>query len=100
MIPLLALPLPLLIAVISGCRAGLRDPQGAGEFWREGAVALAWASVSIFLWHCLWITSILPAPWQDTLVSGAIWTVKTSAVWAPLLVIFYVLYAIKAQRAL
>ena len=100
MIPLLALPLPLLIAVFSGCRAGLRDPQGAGEFWREGAVALAWASVSIFLWHCLWITSILPATWQDTLVSGAIWTVKTSAVWAPLLVIFYVLYAIKAQRAL
>jgi len=98
MIPLLAFPLPLLIALILGRRAGMRDPRGVAEFWREGAVALAWASVTIFLWHCLWITSLLPAPWQDTLVSGAMWSLGTGAVWGPFLMTCYVICALKARR--
>lgn len=98
MISLLAFPLPLLIALALGRRAGLRDPQGVKEFWREAFIFLTWASVLIFLWHCLWITSLLEAPWQGTIMSGAVWTLGTGAIWLPVLMISYVFYALQARR--
>jgi len=55
--------------------------------------------VVVFLWHCLWITSTIPAPWQDTALSGVIWTVGTGAVWVPALMICYVITALKIRRA-
>jgi hypothetical protein len=36
--------------------------KGFREFWKQAAVALAWAFVVVFLWHCLWITSTYPSP--------------------------------------
>jgi hypothetical protein len=99
MIFLLSLSFPVLAALFLGRRAGRRDPQGIGEFWQEAAVALAWAVLVVFLWHCLWITSTIPAPWQDTALSGVIWTVGTGAVWVPALMICYVSTALKIRRA-
>ena len=58
MVFLFALPFPVLVALYLGLRAGRRDPQGFREFWREVAVAVAWALSVVFLWHCLWITSL------------------------------------------
>lgn len=98
MIFLFALPFPVLVALYLGWRAGRRDPQGFREFWTHAAAALAWGFAVVFLWHCLWITSLIPAPWQETALSGAIWTVGTGAVWVPILMIFYVITALKIQR--
>ena len=99
MIFLLSLSFPVLAALFLGRRAGRRDPQGIGEFWQEAAVALAWAFVVVFLWHCLWITSLIPAPWQATTLAGVIWTVATGAVWLPALMICYVITALRIRRA-
>ena len=98
MIFLLSLSFPVLAALFLGRRAGRRDPQGIGGFWQEAAVALAWAVVVVFLWHCLWITSLVPARWQETALSGAIWTAATGAVWLPVLVICYVITALKIRH--
>ena len=98
MVFLFALPFPVLVALYLGFRAGRRDPQGFREFWQEMAVAAAWAFSVVFLWHCLWITSLVPAPWQETAVSGAIWTAATGAVWLPVLVICYVITALKIRH--
>ena len=98
MIFLFALPFPVLVALYLGWRAGRRDPQGFREFWTHAAAALAWVFAVVFLWHCLWITSLIPAPWQETALSGAIWTLGTGAVWVPILMIFYVITALKIQR--
>ncbi|MDC1521192.1 hypothetical protein N8446_02645 [Planktomarina temperata] len=99
MIFLLSLSFPVLAALFLGRRAGRRDPQGIGEFWQEAAVALAWAFVVVFLWHCLGITSLIPAPWQATTFAGVIWTVATGAVWLPALMICYVITALRIRRA-
>ena len=98
MIFLFALPFPVLVALYLGWRAGRRDPQGFREFWTHAAAALAWGFAVVFLWHCLWITSLIPASWQETALSGAIWTLGTGAVWVPILMIFYVITALKIQR--
>ncbi|MBL6850129.1 MAG: hypothetical protein ISQ81_08115, partial [Planktomarina temperata] len=44
-------------------------------------------------------TSTIPAPWQDTALSGVIWTVGTGAVWVPALMICYISTALKIRRA-
>lgn len=99
MIPFLAFSVPLITALTLGLRAGKRDPQSIRDFWVLAAWAVAWAVGIIFLWHCLWITSALPAPWFDTVKSGFYWTLGTGAIWLPVLMITFVLRAMKARRS-
>ena len=99
MLELLGFPVPFFVATFLGMRAGARDPQSGPEFCNETVIALAWAVALIFLWHCLWITSLMPGPWQSTITSGALWTLGTGVIWLPTLMITYVVRALYARRS-
>lgn len=94
----LAFPVPLLIAVFHGYRGGRSDPQTIREFAIRAGFEVAWSTVLIFLYHALWIATIVPAHWHDTARSALSWTLGTGAIWLPLLMITFVLRAMKARR--
>ena len=98
MLELLGFPVPFFVATFLGMRAGARNPQSVAEFCNETVIALAWAVASIFLWHCLWITSLMPGPWQSTITSGGLWTLGTGVIWLPTLMITNVVRALYARR--
>ncbi len=94
----LAFPLPLILAVILGIRAGRSDPQTPRAFWVAAGWAVAWQTAIVFLWHALWTTSLLPAGWADIFRSAVSWTAGTALLWLPVLMIALVLRAMKARR--
>ncbi len=94
----LAFPVPLAVAVVLGLRAGRAHLATPKAFGVAAAWAVAWAVAWVFLWHALWLTSVLPAPWSDTVQSAFSWTVGTGALWLPVLVITLVLRALKTRR--
>ncbi|MEO0358851.1 MAG: hypothetical protein AAF386_11275 [Pseudomonadota bacterium] len=94
----LSFPVPILVAILFGWRAGSTNPQSPEEFLRAGAFYLAWLLSLVFLWHALWLTSLVPAQWQDTLRAGTSWTLGTGAIWLPIFVIVYVMRAMRERR--
>jgi len=94
----LAFPVPIVLAVLLGLWAGRSDPQTPRDFWIAAAWAVAWQVAAVFLWHALWVTSLLPASWLDTFISAGSWTLGTGLIWLPLLMITIVLRAMKARR--
>lgn len=99
LIILLSFPIPIFIAVLLGWRAGRTDPQSAGEFVRAGLFYCTWALMLIFMWHGLWIVTLVPAHWQDTARSATNWTIGTGAIWLPVYGITYVWKALRTRKA-
>ncbi|MEM6306501.1 MAG: hypothetical protein AAF701_00780 [Pseudomonadota bacterium] len=98
MLFLLAFPIPLILAILLGLRAGRTDPQTPRDFAITGGYYLLWAIALVFTWHALWITSLIPAPWTDTVRSAGQWVLGTATIWGPVYGITYVTRALKARR--
>lgn len=89
----------LIVALLLGWRGGKSDPQTPKDFLRSAAYYVAWCIMLVFVWHALWITSLVPSVWQDTVRSAFNATVFSAVIWVPALMITYVLSALRARRS-
>jgi len=99
MIFLLTLLPPLACAIILGWRAGRVVPETRQAFAREVGFALLWSVAFTFLWQALWVSAAIPAPWFDTVRSAFNLTFASQLICAPILVISYIIRAIRERRA-
>ena len=99
MIALLAFVFPTLTAIFLGYRAGRDTPQSLQDVGYKVLWMVGWATATAILWHAAWISALMPAPWYDTLWSALIWAFATGAIWFPLMIITFVIFAMRARRA-
>jgi len=88
---------PLAAGLLIGWRGGRDGPQSPGEFARSCGFALAWGTAVVFLWQALWLFSASGAGLARIATDAGYWTVISALIWAPALVIAYV---IRARRRL
>lgn len=88
---------PVGLALWIGWSRGHDGPTTPGEFARSLGFAFAWAIAVIFLWQALWMFSVGTAGLAIVAQDAGFWTLVSGVIWAPLMVIAYI---IRARRRL
>ena len=92
--------MPVFVAVWFGYRWA-RDPaETPGMFLRHIALAALTSAAVIFAGHLIWVSAMLTAIESDASLAywTFYWTGLTALLWLPILVITYVLLALKWRR--